>query len=86
MVNENVAEDKIGDLVNSLYSQSGLDSRTEITFEGCHQMLKKFHDDVNIDLLTIPCKFVIDSTTYIGLYRPCARGICNIETACEGVM
>lgn len=55
LANEKIEEDKIDDLVNSLFSRAGLDNKQHITFTDFQQMMNDYRDDLNLISLDMQC-------------------------------
>jgi len=55
LANEKIEEDKIDDLINSLFNRSGFDNKAEITFENFKQMMNEYQDDLNVIALNVEC-------------------------------
>ena len=65
LANEKIEENKIDDLINSLFSRSGFDSKTEITFENFRQMMNEYRDDLNVISLSVECNHSLSLVFFI---------------------
>ena len=54
--NEKIEEDKIDDLVNSLFQRAGFDNKSEISFGEFQQVLKDFSEELNYMSLDMQCE------------------------------
>jgi len=59
--NEKIEEDKIDDLVNSLFQKIGFENKKEITASEFQRVLKDYSDELNLMSLNMNCELQIQN-------------------------
>jgi len=53
MSNEKVEEDKITDLVNTIFTNSGFSNKPQITFKDFQQLINLYREDIDFESLSL---------------------------------
>jgi len=57
--NEKIEENKIDDLVTSMFQRAGFDNKSEISFNEFQQVLRDYKDELNYMSLDMQCEYTV---------------------------